>query len=233
MKAIVLAAGKGVRMLPLTADKPKVLIEVAGKPFLYHVLESVRKAGLKDVGIIVNYKKEKVAEFAKHYKGLNITLIEQKDLSGTACAVLAAKDFVGKDDFVVVMGDNLYSAEDIKSLAAKKDKFCYIAPYKSTHPQDYGVLTIKEDKLVKIDEKPKKPASNFVNTGLYKFTHEIFDAIGKIDISPRGEYELTDAMTLLAREGKMKVRQLKDYWIDMSSKEKLPEVERDVLRVMK
>ncbi|MDD5182002.1 MAG: sugar phosphate nucleotidyltransferase [Candidatus Nanoarchaeia archaeon] len=232
MKVVVLAAGKGVRMLPLTADKPKVLIEVAGKPFLYYVLENVRKAGLKDVGIVVNYKKEKVAEFAKHYKGLNLTLIEQKDLGGTACAVLAAKEFAGKDDFIVVMGDNLYSEDDIKALASKKDKFCYIAPYVSGHPQDYGVLALNGDKLLKIDEKPKKPASNFVNTGLYKFTPEIFDSIGKIKISTRGEYELTDAMNLLAKDGKMKVYVLKEYWIDMSSKEALAQVEEDVLSVI-
>jgi dTDP-glucose pyrophosphorylase len=232
MKVVVLAAGKGVRMLPLTAEIPKVLIKIAGKPFLYHVLENIRKAGLKDVGIVVNYKKEKIAEFAKHYKGLNLILIEQKDISGTACAVLAAKEYVGKEDFIVMMGDNLCSEEDIKALSEKKDKFSYIAPYVSGHPQDYGVLDLRGDKLLKIDEKPKKPASNLVNTGLYKFTSDIFNAIGKIDVSPCGEYYLTDAINLLAKEGKMKVYVLKEYWIDMSTKEALPQVEEDVLSVI-
>lgn len=232
MKAVVLAAGKGVRMLPLTEDRPKVLIEIGGKPFLYYVLEGLKKAGLTEIGIIVSYKKEKIAEFVKTIKGMKITLIEQKEISGTGNAVLCSKEFVGNDNFVLVMGDNLYSAEDIRALANKKDNFCYIASYKSEHPKDYGVLKIKGDVMIRVDEKPEKPASNLVNTGVYKFTPEIFAELAKLKKSPRGEYELTDAMNELAKKGKMKVYVLNDYWIDMSTKEKLPIVEKEVLRVI-
>ena len=232
MKAVVLAAGKGVRMLPLTEDQPKVLIEVAGKPFLYHVLESIRKAGLKEAGIVVNYKKEKIASFIKNYKELKLTIIEQKEVCGTGSAVLSAKEYVGKEEFIVVMGDNLCSEEDIRTLSGKKDSFSYVAPYVSGHPQDYGVLTIDKDRLLKIDEKPKNPKSNLVNTGLYKFAYEIFEVLEKLEKSPRGEFELTDALNILAEKGKVKVYVLKEYWIDMSSIENLPQVEEDVMSVI-
>lgn len=232
MKCVVLAAGKGVRMMPLTRYKPKVLIEVAGRPFLYHVLENIRKAGFKEAGIVVHYFKDKMKAFLDSYNGLKITLIEQEEVSGTGTAVVSAKKYVGKENFVLVMGDNLYSPEDIGALSEKEDAFCYAAPYVSGHPQDYGVITFKGDRMIKVDEKPKKPASNLVNTGLYKFTSEVFPILEKLKKSPRGEYELTDAMNVLAKEDKMRIHVLKEYWIDMSSIDKLPQVEEDVLSVI-
>jgi len=106
------------------------------------------------------------------------------------------------------------------------DDKCYVAGIKVENPQKYGVLVEKNGKLVKIHEKPEKYVGDLINTGLYKFTPDIFKALEKIKLSQRGEYELTDAITLLAEKGKAKVYTLKDYWLDLGSLEDIPKVEK-------
>lgn len=227
MKALVLAAGKGIRMMPLTLETPKVLLNVAGKPFLHYVLTNLREAGFKDedIYVMVCYKKEKIEEFVNE-TGFNVKLIDQGEILGTGHAVLKAERWI-KENFVVVMGDNLYSASDINRISAVNE-FCYIGAFESSHPQDYGVLELDGNKLVSLDEKPENPKSNLVNTGLYKFTPEIFGVLKTLKKSSRGEYEITDAFNKLALGGKIKVIKIKDYWIDMSTKSSLPEVEKQI-----
>jgi len=101
MKALILAAGKGVRMGQLTQDKPKVLIEIAGKPFLYYVLKNLEAAGINEIGVVVGYKKEKIFEFAKEF-GFNLKFIEQEKLLGTGDAVMRAKEWINNDSFIVI-----------------------------------------------------------------------------------------------------------------------------------
>ncbi len=230
MKALVLAAGRGIRMGSLTIDKPKVLIEIAGKPFLYYVLKNLQKASIEKIGIVVGYKKEKVYDFIEKY-GFNVKVIEQEEQQGTGHAVLISKEWIDDEDFIVVMGDNLYSENDIKHLAELRDEFSYVAAFKSEHPQDYGVLETEKHTLIRIEEKPPHPKSNLVNTGLYKFTKEIFGHLVDLKKSPRGEIELTEAINHLAGLGKVRIYELKDYWIDMSVKENLPRVEEDIKKL--
>ena len=224
MKAVVMAAGKGVRMLPLTEKVPKVLVEVNGKPFLYYVLTNLKKAGFDEIALIVGYKKEQFKPFLKKY-GFKAELIEQKEQLGTGHAVMRAEKFAGSGNFVVLGGDNLWSAEDMKAMH-QDDMFCYIAGITVKNPEKYGVLITKDDNLAEIKEKPKEHAGNLVNTGLYKFSYEIFEALKRIDPSPRGEYELTDAITLLAKQGKAKVAKVNDYWLDLGCKEDIPKAEK-------
>jgi len=223
MKAVIMAAGKGTRMLPLTKKTPKVLIEVNKKPFLYYVIKHLNDAGFDDIAIIVGHLKEKFQPFLEKY-GFKAELIEQLEQKGTGHAVKLAKGFVGKESFVVLGGDNLWSADDLKAMA--HDDKCYVAGIKVENPQKYGVLVEKNGKLVKIHEKPEKYVGDLINTGLYKFTPDIFKALEKIKLSQRGEYELTDAITLLAEKGKAKVYTLKDYWLDLGSLEDIPKVEK-------
>jgi len=222
-KAVIMAAGKGTRVLPLTENTPKVLVEVSGKPFLYYVLKNLQKAGYDEFGIIVGYKKEKFPEFLKKY-GFKATLIEQTEQKGTGHAVMQVKDFAGKDNFIVLGGDNLWSENDLKEIA-KDDDLNYVAGYKVNNPEKYGVLVTKGDSLVEIKEKPKEFVGNLINTALYKFTPEIFEALDKIKLSPRGEYELTDAITILSKRGKVKVIKVKDWWLDLGCKEDIPKIE--------
>ena len=227
MKAVVLAAGKGVRMLPLTEDRPKVLVEVLGKPFLWYVLKNLRDAGITEVCLIVGYKKEKMEEFVESLKQslpeLRITMVEQTEQLGTAHATALARHFVGNETFLSLNGDNLYSVADLKEMAKSDENM--IAAIEVENPSRYGVLMCDGEKLVKIIEKPNDPPSNLINAAAYVFTSEIFDAIEKIGKSERGEFEITDAITLLAEQGKVKVYVIEDFWKDFGKKDDIPLME--------
>lgn len=224
MKAVIMAAGKGVRMLPLTEKVPKVLVEVNGKPFLYYAIKSLQRAGYGELGIIVGYKKEQFSPFLKKY-GFRATLIEQKEQKGTGHAVMQAEKFAGSENFIVLGGDNLWSASDLKAMM-QDDPFCYVAGIESKNPEKYGVLVTAGENLLEIKEKPKEHAGNLISTGLYKFSPDIFEALKLIELSPRGEYELTDAITLLARQGKAKAKRIKDYWLDLGCLDDIPKAEK-------
>ncbi len=228
MKAVLLAAGKGTRLLPLTIDTPKVLVEVNGKPFLWYVLENLYLAGFDDIGLVVGYKKEKIAEFVKEYLvqqgGMKITLIEQKEQLGTGHAVLCAKAFVGKENFVVYSTDNLISTEDLRSLPMD-DEFIYVMAMQVQFPERYGVLVHEGDWLREIKEKTKEYHGNWVNAGIYKFTPEVFPLLERVGVSVRGEIEVTDAVTMLARQRKAKIMKLQEYWLDLGAKDDIPHIE--------
>lgn len=229
MKAIILAAGKGVRMLPLTKNVPKVMVEVNGKPFLEYVIEHLHAAGVTEFGIIVGYKKEAIADFLKRKK-IKATLMEQKEQKGTGHALLQARNFCSSEQFIVLGGDNLFSVADIKRLF-QNDDLCYINGREVENPQKYGVLLEREGKLVKIVEKPQQFVGNLANVGLYKFTSDIWEALDQIGLSARGEYELTDAITSLAEQGKVKVLKLQDYWLDFGCKEDILKVEEFLRKI--
>ena len=222
MKAVVMAAGKGVRLMPLTDETPKVLITVAGKPFLYYVLKTLEKAGITDIALIVGYKKEQFPAFLETY-GFSAKLIEQTEQLGTGHAILQAEEFCGEDNFIALGGDNVWGAEDIKAMI-NDDLFCAVSGIEVEHPEQYGVLVTEGDTLKEIQEKPSEPAGNLINTGLYKFTYDIFEALKRIGTSARGEYELTDAVTLLARQGKVKVA-ISGLWLDLGKKEDILKIE--------
>ena len=221
-KVVVAAAGKGTRMLHLTKNKSKHLIRVEKKPFLSYLLDNLLKAGYKEIILIVGYKGEKIKKFLKGYdsKNCKITVINQFDILkkeeyGTLCPLKCIKDIV-KENFLMVYGDNLYSVKDLKAFNID-DKYNYVAGFIHEHPERYGVFISDNGFLEEIIEKPKKYVGNLINTGLYKFTPEIFDKISQICKSPRGEYELTDAITLLAKQRKVKIKRIQDYWLDFGN----------------
>lgn len=233
MKAVILAAGKGTRMLPLTESIPKVLIEIRGKPFLWHVIDNLKRAGFNQLGIVVGYQGEKIKKFCRENK-IKATFIRQDEPKGTGDALRQAREFAGGGNFIVLGGDNLFSVKDMQAVN-KDDAFCYVVGKEEKENwQKYGVFVVKGsaegDKLVKVVEKPPKFAGNLINIGLYKFTPEIWGALDKIGLSERGEYELTDAINLLAAEGKVKVLKLKDYWLDLGCKEDIRKIEEFLSR---
>lgn len=225
-KVVIAAAGKGTRMLDLVKDRPKHIIPVAGQPFLFYLLSNLKAAGIDKMYLVVGHQKEKMLEFVESVKDkFNIQTIDQfeiigRDRYGTACAIEAAEQMVGKNDFIAVYGDNLYSVDDIKTLMLE-DGFNYIAGYEHSEPERYGVLVEKDGFLQETMEKPAKEIArgHRINTGLYKFKTEIFDVIRSVEKSARGEYELTDAITILAKQGKVKVSTIKDYWYDFGRPE--------------
>lgn len=218
MKCVVLAGGKGTRMLPLTETKPKVMVEVNSKPFLYYVVERLKKAGFTDIAFVVGYKKEVIEEY------FDYPTIEQKRQLGSGDAVKCCKEFINGENFVLIYGDSIFEVEDYEKLN-KDDDLCYIAGIKVENPSAYGVLRVEDGFLKKIVEKPKEFVGNLINVGIYKFTPEIFDALDKIKLSQRGEYELTDAITILAEQNKVRVFAVTTM-IDFGKLEDIPKVEK-------
>lgn len=237
-KVLVMAAGRGSRMLQLGKDKPKHLIEINGKPFLYYLLSHLKQAGFEDIVMVVGYKKEFMEEFLERYKNeFKITLINQfevlgKNKYGTACPLEAARSVLNGDSFLSVYGDNLYSVEDLERFNIE-DGYTYVAGLPHEYPENYGVLQVGEDGILKeIIEKPTEYVGNLINTGLFKFTPEVFNYLDKIELSPRGEYEMTDMVSLLAKEGRVKVLDLKGIWLDFGRPEDVKKVE-DYLNAQK
>jgi bifunctional UDP-N-acetylglucosamine pyrophosphorylase/glucosamine-1-phosphate N-acetyltransferase len=234
-KVLIAAAGEGVRMRSLTKNKPKHLIKVKKRPFLSYLFDNILLAGYKELILVIGYKAQKFQEFFKNYrppKGkkskYKVHLVNQFEILGepkgkervkygTACPLMCVGDIVGQENFLVVFGDNLYSVKDLRAFNID-DKYNYAAGVYHQHPEKYGVLiSDKRGFLKKIVEKPKRYVGDLVNISLYKFTPEIFDKVSKIKKSPRGEYELTDAVTLLAKEKKVKIKMIQDYWLDFGN----------------
>ncbi len=243
-KVVIAAAGQGTRMLELSKDKSKHLIEVKNRPFLAHVLDRLIIAGYYDIVLVVGFKEELMEKFKEEFiekylkssdqHKLNIEVVNQhkvlgprEKIYGTACPLMCVEDMVRKENFIYLYGDNLFSVKDLKTMNVD-DNFCYIAGLKHENPEKYGVLIRDgEDFLEKIIEKPSPAKINeldlggqenlLINAGLYKFSPDVFGKLSKIEKSPRGEYEITDAISLLAKEKKVKIKQIEDYWLDFGN----------------
>jgi len=239
-KIVVMAAGKGTRMLTLSADKPKHLIDVKERPFLYYSLKNIQAAGFAEIILVVGHKKEKMEEFARDYaEQFNLKLVDQfekmgTEKYGTAIPVAATEEAIGGENFVVINGDDLYAVEDLKRMKELDDEFCYAGGMATDDPSPYGLFKTDGDNfLEKIVEKPKpdidfdasRPRDYIVNIGMYKFTPEIFTAIKKIGLSPRGEYELTDAVSLLAKEKKVKTVPVTGKWKSFTNPDDVKKME--------
>ena len=215
MKAIILAAGEGSRMRPLTYARPKVMLPLANKPILEQLLTEVREAGIEELVFIVGYHDEQV----RHYFGngdkwgVNIEYCSQRRQLGTADALKMAEDLV-KGNFLLMNGDIIVNRKDISRLSKKRDNTLGVVEVEDPH--DLGVVEMRGDKVVHIYEKVEKPLFNMANAGLYLFTPEIFEAISQTAKSPRGEYEITDSLQLLIDKGHRIACQKISYWLDLS-----------------
>ena len=222
-KVVIAAAGQGTRMLELTKNKSKHLIKVNEKPFLAYVLDNLLKAGYKNFILIVGYESELIGEFLKEY-GYRVKVVNQfeilgpkEKMYGTACPLMCVKDEI-KEPFIFICGDNFYSPEDLKTMNID-DNFTYVAGLENDHPENFGVLIQDGEFLQEIIEKPKEFVGNLINSSLYKFTPEVFEKLPLINKSPRGEYEITDVVSLLAKDKKVKIKKIKDFWMDFGKPE--------------
>lgn len=208
MKAVILAAGNSTRLYPLTITKPKPLLKIAGKTILERNLTQL--TGLVDeVIIVIGYKEKMIKKFIGDYFGaIKITYLEESERLGTAHA-LGMVDGKVKGNFIVMYGDDLYSASDIKNCL--RHKICILAK-KVSDPSRFGVLLLESGRVKKIVEKPKEFISDLANTGFYFLNEEIFSAIKNVKKSVRGEYELTDAICELAGKTEVNYEEVKDFW---------------------
>ena len=207
-KAVVLAAGRGTRMRELTAELPKPMIEVRGKPVLQHIVEGLRNAGVSDLLLVVGYRADAVREFFGDGSRYNVTIqyATQTVQDGTGRVVDLARDFVGNPPFILAYGDILVDPANYQRLVDLPDDVEAILTVTRGEDVSKGgaVFLNNEMELVDLREKPKpgEPTSPWYNAGLYAFRPSIFDFTAKLKPSPRGEYELTDAIRDLAHSGK-------------------------------
>ena len=225
MRAVILTAGEGTRMRPLTLTRPKTMLPVGGKPLLEYNVEALRDAGIKDITMVVGYQKEAVEEHFKDGSGLgvNISYIIQEERLGTAHAIGQIIDAVDTDNdaIIVTNGDIILGNSLIKSLINKYKESqaqSILVLTEVDDPSSFGVVEIEGDCITDIVEKPSpgEAPSNLINAGIYLFDKNIFQAIKKTEKSERGEYEITDSLKIQISQGE-KVLGLvsQDKWIDV------------------
>jgi len=232
-RAVVLAAGRGTRMRELTNDLPKPMIEVRGKPVLQHIVQGLRDAGVRRFLIIVGYHAETVRNFFGDGRRHNVTIeyAAQTVQDGTGRVVNLARDFTGGSPFVLSYGDILISPANYKRIVDFPiDVEALITVTRGEDVSKGGAVFVNEQmELVDLREKPKlgEPTSPWYNAGLYAFRPSIFEFIAKLKPSPRGEYELTDAIRDLAHSGKIvKALELTGEWADVRDPEVLAKLNR-------
>lgn len=205
MFGVVPAAGEGTRLRPLTEDKPKGMVEVAGRPLLSHVFETLRASGVEELVVVVGYRAgDIISQFEENYRGLPITYVHQRDRRGLGHAVLQAAPHVD-GSFVVLNGDNAVAGDVRQPIdrQARGEAEAMLA-VEQTDPataRETGVVAVENGRVTDIVEKPTNPPSQVVTTGCYVLPESVFGALELLSPSKRGEYELTDAIGVLLRAG--------------------------------
>jgi UDP-N-acetylglucosamine diphosphorylase/glucosamine-1-phosphate N-acetyltransferase len=207
MKAIILAAGEGLRCRPLTLTRSKVMLPIANRPILEHVIDSLEENGITDIILVVGYKKERIMDYFEDGLnfGVKIKYVEQKAQLGTAHAIEQAKNLIGPEDleFLVLNGDNLVEPKTIADLLNNCEGDASLLTVRMEETAGYGVVLEERKRVTKILEKRPGDLSRIVNTGIYVFTPQVFETIEKTPISEKGEYAITDTLQLMIDEGKI------------------------------
>jgi len=234
MKALILSGGYGTRLRPLTYSQQKQLIPVANKPVLFYAIEDVIEVGVKEIGIITGPNREQVIETVSSVEwDAEITFIHQGDPKGLAHAILVAEEFLGDDEFVMYLGDNILR-DGVLEHASKFRKLkpdSLILLTEVDEPQRFGVAELDEGGRVKrLVEKPKVPPSNYALVGIYFFKPVIIEACKNIKPSWRNELEITDAIQWLVENGyKVEASIVEGWWKDTGKPEDILEANRLVL----
>ncbi len=206
MKGLILSGGKGTRLRPLTHTAAKQLVPVANKPVLFYAVEAVVAAGIREIGIVVGDTREEVRAAVGDGSrfGASVTYIEQDAPRGLAHAVLISEPFLRGEPFVMYLGDNLI-ASGITSLVQEYRRIgcnCQILLARVPNPSSFGVAELSDGRVVRLEEKPRKPRSDLALVGVYMFDDTVFEAVKAIRPSPRGELEITDAIQWLVDHGR-------------------------------
>jgi len=223
-KAVILAAGKGSRLYPITHHIAKPLLPIANKPTMYYAFERLAEMQISDVCVVVGENEGEMKSFLedKSSNGINISYAKQNHPKGLADGVAAAKEFVAGEPFVLYLGDSIYS-EGFESFAERFRRggianLNIVAEVED--PRRFGVATLDGDRIVNLVEKPVLPESNWAMAGLYFFGPEIWDVLQDLKPSARGEYEITDAIQLLIDHGAVvEAGKYGGVWFDTGTRE--------------
>ncbi len=231
MKALIPVAGIGTRLRPHTHTVPKALLNVAGKPILGHIVDRLQEAGIEEFVFVIGHMGEVIREWGERTYRQGLQWVEQKERLGLGHAVLEARKAIRNDPVFIVLGDTLFDA-DLKGVIARGGN--NLGVMEVDDPSRFGVVVVEGEKVVRLVEKPSEPVSYLAIAGLYhindtKLLFQSLDRLVKEDIRTRGEYQLTDALSLMIREGAV-FRPFKlDGWYDCGLPETVLETNRVLL----
>jgi bifunctional UDP-N-acetylglucosamine pyrophosphorylase/glucosamine-1-phosphate N-acetyltransferase len=241
LKAVILSAGEGKRMRPLTLTKPKTMLPVAGKPIIQYNIEALRDNGITDILLVVKYKEELVKSYFKDGKdfGVKISYETQDEPAGTADAISYSEDFAKNENLIVLNGDIILDKELISEIIADYENSQFDTLMVLTEVEDpshYGVVEIQGILVKNIIEKPKKEdaPSNLINAGIYIFNKDVFSKIAETQVSSRGEFEITDSLILQIKDNKNIKGFITDKkWIDIGMPWDLLEINELIIKKIK
>jgi len=239
MKALITAGGRATRLRPITWTINKHLIPLANKPMLFNAVEKIAEVGVREIGIIVNVGEQEIQkQLGDGSKwGVSITYIEQRGgPKGIAHAVNEAQDFLGSEPFIFYLGDNIFlgSIKNFVEKFHKEKRNCLLALARVKDPHRFGVPEIKDGRIVRVDEKPMEPKSDYAVTGIYIYDKNFFEAFRHIEPSERGEYEISDIHTWLIQSGhNVGYEEITGWWKDTGKPEDLLEGNQLLLNEMK
>jgi len=231
-----MAAGDSTRMMPLSANVPKHLLPVAGQPFIFHTLRGLRDAGIKEALIIYGYRGDTLREAIDEvdWKGMTISYVHQSERKGTAHAAGYAREFAGDDDIILMNGDIMMGSDAFTTLIETHKKGEYgltLSVFPIKDPSAYGVVAVEDGRAVNLIEKPTadQMVSNLVNAGLYAAGQDLWEAIDRTEPSERGEYEITDSIMMLIKDGKVGANTIPSFWLDIGKPWDLLEANKLIL----
>jgi glucose-1-phosphate thymidylyltransferase len=235
LKGLILSGGKGTRLRPITYTSAKQLVPVANKPVLFYGLEAMADAGIREVGIIIAPEtggeiRDAVGDGSRF--GLSIEYIEQEAPLGLAHAVLTAEPFLGRNPFVMYLGDNLLrdGIGELVDTFRREEPDALILLTPVPDPEHYGVAELSDGRVTRLVEKPSEPRTDLALVGVYMFTPAVFDAARSIEPSGRGELEITDAIQTLVDGGlRVDPHIVHGWWKDTGQVEDMLEANRLIL----
>lgn len=220
MKGVILAGGNATRLRPLTWVTNKHLLPIYNKPMIFYPLEAMARAGLKDVLIITGPGHSgSFINLLKSGKDFNLKLSYeiQEEAGGIAQAVMLAHDFADNDKILVILGDNIFTQslkKDIDDFEKVEKGAVVFGKHMATESKQYGVIEVKNGKVISIEEKPQDPKSDIGQTGIYMYDSRVFDFIMRQKPSDRGELEVTDLNNYYVQEGTLICKILSGWWVD-------------------
>jgi glucose-1-phosphate thymidylyltransferase len=223
IKGVILAAGRGVRLKPLTDITNKMLLPIFDRPMIIGEIESLRSAGVSDICLVTN--KDHLESFKKFLGdgsalGVKISYAIQHKLAGIGDALLCSEKFAGDSKVILLLGDNIFEKISIPAHAVQDDN-SYIFTKHVKNPQIFGVVETDGEKVINIVEKPKMPKTNYIATGLYICPKDVFDVVRTVKPSERGEIEITDVMNEYIKKGRIRAIKVEGYWFDVGTLDSL------------
>jgi glucose-1-phosphate thymidylyltransferase len=234
VKGLILAAGLGTRLRPITSLRPKPTISVAGKPLIHYAVDDLVDVGIVDIGIVVSHDTiDHLKESLEGYRGASYTYVLQNPPQGLAHAVAVARPFLGQDDFVMYLGDNLFEhgiGQFVDAFRPAEGVHAVLALVKVDDPRAFGVAVVEDGRITRLVEKPADPPSDLAVAGVYVFDAGVHDAIEGLEPGAKGEYQITDAIARMIEAGRrVAPMEVDGWWKDTGKAEDILDANRLLL----